>query len=190
MNIFATLPVGDSATWSDDPVSLPDGRMADATAWALTYRLRGPSKLDLQAAAGVGGKTWVTTLSMAGSATLQAGGYTWSATVSTGTERITVGYGVLTMTPDLAAANAGFDGRSKAQIALDNCEAAMATFNNTGGKVKSYDIAGRRMEFQSIADLRGLRDFWAAKVRAEKDKAAVANGIGNPRNLYTRFVRP
>lgn len=186
MNIFPTLPAGDSATWSDDPVLLPDGRTADASSWTLTYFLRGVAKLDLAATA-VGTK-WSTTLTAAASGALGAGLYGWTAIITnTAGERITVGNGQLKITPDLTAAAAGFDSRSTAQKALADCEAAMATFNATGGKVKRYDIAGRTLEFQSIADLMTLHSFWKAKVMSEQSAQSVANGLGNPRNLYTRF---
>jgi hypothetical protein len=66
----------------------------------------------------------------------------------------------------------------------------MATFNATGGKVKRYEIAGRTMEFQTIGDLMTLHSFWKAKVMAEGSAQSIASGLGNPRNLYTRFVSP
>nr|WP_316642874.1 hypothetical protein [uncultured Roseateles sp.] len=187
MNIFQQLPAGDSAAWLDDPVTLPDGRTATSAAWALRYWLRGPSPLDLVAAAN--GAGWKTTLSAAASAALTAGLYQWTATVSAGTERITVGAGQATITPDLTVVTGVFEARSAAQVALADCEAAMATFNKTGGKVRKYEIAGRTMEFQSIADLMTLHAFWRAKVLAEQSTQSIANGTGNTRNLYCRFVR-
>lgn len=186
MNIFDTLPAGDSATWSDDPVLLPDGRTADAATWVLTYYLRGPSRVDLAATAS--GRNWTTTLTAAASAALVAGLYNWVAVLTLGVERITVGNGQASITPNLAQIATTFDGRSVAQVALAACEAAMSTFNNTGGKVKRYEIAGRIMEFQTIGELMQLHGFWQAKVLAEGHAAAIANGLGNPRNLYTRFV--
>lgn len=188
MNIFATLPSGDSAIWLDDPVTLPDGRTADASAWVMTYYLRGPAALDIVASAA--GKNWSTTLTATASAALGAGTYAWTAIIVNGDERITVGSGQSLITPDLTKLTGTFDPRSKAQIALDACEAAMATFNATGGKVKRYEIAGRTMEFQTIGDLMTLHSFWKAKVMSELSSQSVANGLGNPRNLYTRFQRP
>ena len=188
MNIFATLVQGDSASWSDDPVALYDGRQADASAWALKYVLRGPSVLDLTAVAN--GAKWTTTLTVGSSASLTPGQYAWGAVVTKGTERLSVGNGNLVVTPDLVAISAPFDSRTPAQVALQACEAAMATFNATGGKVKKYEIAGRTMEFQTIADLMQLHSFWKMKVNAEGSAAAIANGLGNPRNLYVRFQRP
>jgi hypothetical protein len=188
MNIFETLPSGDSATWTDDPVILPDGRTADAISWTLHYYLRGQSALDLSSTASDAG--WSTTLTATASAALGAGNYTWTAIVTSGIERITIGAGRSVITPNVILQGGGFDPRSFAQLALEACEAAMATFNATGGKVKKYDIGGRSMEFQTIGDLMTLHSFWKAKVLAEQSATSVANGMGNPRNLYTRFVRP
>lgn len=185
MNIFSTLPQGDSAAWSDDPVPLSDGRTATALSWALTYALRGPAALNLTAVAT--GGAWSTTLSPLASSALVAGTYVWSAALTNGTERITCGQGQLTLTPNLATITTPYDGRSAAQIALASCEAAMATFNATGGKVKKYEIAGRTMEFQSIADLMTLHSFWRARVLTEQAASNLANGLGNPRNLFARF---
>ena len=185
MNIFASLPAGDSATWLDDPISLPDGRSADATGWTLKYYLRGPSSLDLTAL--VSSKSWSTTLAATSSATLTPGSYAWTAIITSGSERITVGTGQFTITPDLTQQVGIYDPRSDAQKALASCEAAMSTFNATGGKVRKYQIAGREMEFQSIGDLMTLHSFWKAKVHREQTSNSIAQGLGNPRNLYVRF---
>jgi enamine deaminase RidA (YjgF/YER057c/UK114 family) len=189
MNICTTLPAGDSAAWIDDPVTLADGRKADAVGgWALRYALRGPSSLDLTAVAS--GSSWSTAITASQSAALTPGLYSWAAVLSLGAERFTVASGQLTITRDLASVTGAFDGRSQAQRALADCETAMATFNNTGGRVKKYEIAGRSMEFQTIADLMTLRSFWQAKVLNEQASQSVANGLGNPRNLFVRFQRP
>ncbi len=190
MNIPTQLTVGDSASWTDDPVTLGDGRVADALAWSLKYVLRGPASLDVNAtAAGTG---WNVAIGAVASAALGSGLYRWAAQVANaGTgERFTVGSGQLTLAPDPAALQAGFDPRSPAQKALEACEAAMATFNATGGKVKKYEIAGRMMEFQLLSDLLKLRDFWATKVANEQQAAGIASGLRNPRNLYVRFRNP
>lgn len=189
MNIFSTLPAGDSANWTDDAIALPDGRTADASGWTLRYYLRGPSTLTLTAVPN--GAKWATELSAVASAGLGAGLYQWSAIITGGSsERLTVGSGQLRITPDATKLVAGFDARSVAQIALADCEAAMATFNVTGGKVRKYEIGGRTMEFQTIGDLLTLHSFWKAKVMAEQSAASIAQGLGNPRNLYVRFARP
>ena len=188
MNIFQAIPKGDSRTWLDDPVLLVDGRTANSASWTLKYSLRGPSSLDLTATSN--GLGWTTTLTATASALLAVGAYAWGAILTNSTERITASNGLLQITPDLVGATAPFDSRSTAAIALAACEAAMATFNSTGGKVKRYEIAGRMMEFATIGELMQLHSFWQMKVIGEGDADSMANGFGNPRNLYTRFVSP
>lgn len=186
MNIFSTLPAGDSTSWLDDTIVLPDGRLADSAGWTLKYYLRGPGSLDVTSTAN--GSGWKSTVSSTASAALGAGTYAWTAIMTnTEAERVTVGSGQLQITPDLTATSAGFDPLSKAQRALSDCEAAMATFNSTGGKVKKYTIAGRDMEFQTIADLRSLQTFWKTRVLNETRASSIAQGLGDTRNLMVRF---
>lgn len=188
MNIFSTLPAGDSTSWHDDSLLLPDGRSADSSVWTLRYYLRGPGSVDVTAAAD--GSGWKSSLSASATAALGAGTYAWTAVVTNAAlEHITVGTGQLTIAPNLTGSLPNFDPLTPAQRALANCEAAMATFNATGGKVKKYTIAGREMEFQTISDLMTLHSFWKAKVLSETNAANIAQGLGNNRNLYVRFNR-
>lgn len=189
MNIFTSITSGDSASWVDDPVLLADGRTVGAVdGWTLTYALRGPSQLDITATTSA--TQWFSALTATASEGLTAGLYNWVAVIAKGSERFTVGGGQITVTADLTKVTAAFDGRSQAQKALADCETALATFNNTGGRVKKYEIAGRSMEFHTIGELLNLHSFWKAKVLAEGTSQAVANGLGNPRNLHVRFVKP
>lgn len=192
MNIFSSLTVGDSASWLDDPILLPDGRTAASSTWVLTYALRGPGSVDITAQPN--GNGFKSKLSVVDSATLSPGLYAWGAYITTGSadaaEKISIGLGQITFNRSLADTSAPFEARSLAQMALAQCEAAMATFNRSGGKIKRYDIAGRSMEFQTIADLMNLHSFWKTKVLSEGSAASIAAGGGNHRNLYARFVRP
>jgi len=189
MNIFQTLQQGDSATWLDDPIELPDGRQADApSGWTLNYALRGPTQLDLVATAS--GQSWSTSITTVQSAALSAGLYAWVAYVTKGSERITVASAELTIEQDITLLTTTFDPRSSARKALEQCEAAMSTFNATGGKVKKYEIAGRTMEFATIGELMTLHSFWQARVMTEQSQESVSKGLRSPRNLYVRFGRP
>lgn len=186
MNILNLITAGDSASWDDDPYVDPQTNSALTSAvWTLKYEIRGANQLTLTATAK--GDGWTTTISTVNSATLTAGQYKWAATLNKSGERKTIGAGVLQVLPDLTSISSAIDSRSVAEIALADCEKALATFTSSNGKIKSYTVGTRQTEFQSIADIMALRNFWQIRVNAERAKAAVANGKGNPRRLLVRL---
>jgi len=186
MNIFNSLTAGDSSTWYDGP---PVHRACDdpfiSADWTLTYQLRGPSQLTLVAMPE--GEGWRTSLSTSDSATLAAGLYTCVAQLSRDDERRTIGRTAVTILADPAAVDAPIDARSVAVKALADCEAALASFKSSGGKVKSYTIGSRTTEFHSLTELMQLQEFWQRRVNREKADAARANGRSNPRTLLVSF---
>lgn len=182
--MLSTLTKGDSAQWDDDPWII-NGKTYDSSAYTLKYVLRGPAVLDLTAAAN--GQGWTTTLSTTNSATLTPGSYTWAAILTSASERITVATGALAVGNDILAAAAGYDGRSVAEIALADAEAALSTFRASRGRTKKYTIGSRSMEFDSAADILVEISYWRIKVRNENSLRDIADGLGNPRNLYVRF---
>jgi hypothetical protein len=95
-----TLTAGDTAKWTR---SLPEFSPADG--WVLSYSFRGPSKLDVQAAAQTA--DWLVTLLATDTAKLEAGRYEWIARVALAGEVYTVADGTLLVEPNLALANAG-----------------------------------------------------------------------------------
>ena len=162
-----------------------------ADGWTLKYRLvpvlATGTVVLLQAAAQ--GQAFVVQTPASTTAGWPAGVYSWTSWVDRAGEVYSVASGQITILPDPRQVAAGYDSRSVAVRALDACEAAMATFNSTGGKVKKYEIAGRTMEFQSIAELMQLHSFWKARVATEQTASSIAQGLGNPRNLFVRFSR-
>lgn len=186
MNIITTLSAGDSANWHDDPwVDKPNGLQLTSADWALTHQLRGPSQLSLTAVAD--GSGWRTSIGTAASALLLPGLYSWAAYLSRTSERVTIGKGSLTIVADLSTIVTALDARTLAERALMDCEAALASFKSSNGKVKSYTIGSRQTEFHSLTELMSLRDFWQKRVNNERSKTATANGRTNPRRLLVRF---
>lgn len=175
MKNLRQLHAGDTASWHDDPLTLDCVRYTSQD-WVLTYQLRGPTQLTLQAVGESDG--WRTSISLEQSQALQAGSYLWASHLSRAGERKTVASGGLVVQADLAAITDVVDGRSMAEKALADCEAALATFKSSGGKVKSYTIGSRTTEYHSLADLMTVRRFWQRRVQAEKR---------NKRQLLVRF---
>lgn len=188
MNIFGTLPQGDSAVWLDDPVTDSQGVLYTSAGYALSYILAGPVAAPVTLIAVANATGWKTTLTPTVSATLPAGTYWWSAVLTAAGVRVTAGSGELTITQNLATITGTYDGRSAAERALADAEAALATFRSSQGRVKAYSIGSRHMQFQDDQQILAVISYWRAKVVSEGAASKIAQGLGNPRNLFTRFV--
>lgn len=178
MKIPAQITAGDSASWSDDAFVGDAGRFLDSAAYTLTYSLRGPSQLVLTAVAS--GRGWVTTLPK--NMLLAAGQYSVVARLTSSTERITVGTGRIDVLADLTSLPAGGEFRTPAEVELAQVEAAIS-----GSRTESYKIGTREAKRYSITDLLQIRSMLVVKVKNERAARDLANGIGNPSNLYVRF---
>lgn len=117
-----------------------------------------------------------------------AGDYSWTAWVEKAGERHSVDSGLCKILPDPSTI-AAYDGRTKAQIALEDCQTALANFNATGGKIKRYAIAGREMEFDKATDIMVLVSYWTNEVRLEKRAKALREGQADPSRVYVRLGR-
>ena len=185
MNIPSILQAGDTSSWHDAPLNI-DGVRYDSTGYTLTHIIAGPTQ-PLTIVASSDGAGWVTRLSLVDADKLVAGIYTWQAFLTSADTRITVGNGQLTVKANLSKVGQGYDGRSVAEKALADAEAALANYRATGGKIKSYTIGMRAMTFMDSSSILQEINYWKTRVSHEKAQQRIANGLGNPRNLQVRF---
>lgn len=185
MNIPSTLRVGDTTSWRDEPLLIDNARV-DSSMYTLKHILAGPTA-PVTLTATADGTGWKTQLTITQADALVAGEYSWQAIIETVNERITVGSGQLTVLPNLASAAQGFDGRTLAEKALADAEAALANYRATGGKIKSYTIGMRAMTFMDSSSILQEINYWKLRVSHEKAQQRIKNGLGNPRNLRVRF---
>jgi len=178
MKIPAQITANDSATWSDDAFVGDAGVLLDSSAYTLTYSLRGPMSLDLTGVAS--GRGWITTL--AKNALNTAGWYSVVARLTNTTDRRTVGTGRLNVLPDFSSLTVGGEFRTQAEIDLAQVDAAIA-----GSRTQSYKIGTREAKRYTIAELLEIRSLLLVKVKNERATRDLANGLGNPSNLYVRF---
>ena len=101
-------------------------------------------------------------------------------------QRIVAAEGQMTVEPDLSTLTGVYDGRSTMQIGLANCENALLVFQSSGGRIKDYTIAGRKMTFQDDKEIRALADWFRARVNAEKFEASG----GDQRMIRIGFAPP
>lgn len=183
MNIPPSITAGDSATWEDKPGRTLLGEQVTSANWALTYVIHSQGLTLTGTPYGDG---WRTSITAAQSATLTAGTHYWQAYATKGTDRVTLGSGQLQVAANLAAAAPGYDARSQAQKDLDAVQAAMRAIVS-GGAVQKYVIGNRELTKMAMSDLLTLESKLKADVARERRAELIANGMGNPHNLFVRF---
>lgn len=185
--IPANLTAGDSANWTDDPFISSDGTRLDSVKYALSYELRGAGA-PLTLAAVTNGQGWKTNITPTQSAALTAGVWFWAAILTASNERITVARGEVTIAQDLSAITApNFDGRSVAETALADAEAALANLHSSGKKTKKYSIGTRNAEYYTAPELIAAISYWRIRVANERAAKSIKDGLGDPKNLMVRF---
>ena len=184
MKIPAIITQGDSVTWQDASAADNLGNPITAPSWSLTWYIAGESTLNVTSTQS--GTGWQTSLSAAQTAALKAGEYYWQALAVNGSQRVTLGTGRLTIAPSIATATAGFDGRSQTEQDLAAVQAAIRA-RISGGAVAEYTIGSRRLRNEPMSELLALESRLKGMVANESRAQSIANGLGDPRNVYVRF---
>lgn len=188
MNIPSTIQAGDTIKWRDSASSDSFGNAISSANWTLTYYLR--TNTATEAATVIGsayGAGWELTIAAATSAGFVAGQWYWQAIASYGSEKLTLGAGQLQVLAalDYSGTPSALDGRTQAQIDLDAVQAAIRAI--ISGQAKQYSIGGRSFTKLDLADLMQRESTLKAEVKREQKAALIANGLGNPHNLFVRF---
>jgi len=189
VNIPAQITAGDTVKWRDVATKDNFGNVVDSSEYTLTYWLRtNTSGEGVSAVATAYGSGWETTLSAATTAGFDAGHWFWQAIASKTGSVITLGAGQLDVVAALSYAGApgAFDGRTQAHKDLDAVDAAIRALVS-GGVVQEYTIGNRRLKKYDLAELQVLRSRLIAEVKREQAASSVAQGLGNPHNLFVRF---
>jgi hypothetical protein len=173
------VTAGDTVTWAKTLTDYPA-----SAGWVLAYTLiNSAAKITITATAS--GDDHLASVAATTTAAWAAGTYTWVATVTKTTQRYTVGQGVITIAPNLAAAST-YDTRSTAKKAL---EAVNTLLENYGAKayLQSYEIAGRKQAFTSPGEFLAFRSKLIAEVAREDNAARLAAGLSPRNQLNVRF---
>jgi hypothetical protein len=80
----------------------------------------------------------------------------------------------------------GVDGRTQAEKDLDAVQAAIRTLI-AGGAVQQYSIGNRQLSRYQLSQLIELESKLKAELKREQKAELMANGLGNPHNLFVRF---
>jgi len=135
-----------------------------APAWSVSVLLRGPVAIDLAAAAD--GDRHALNVDAATTATWAPGEYWASVRATQGAAVFEVERARVVIAPDFAALPAGYDGRTQAEIALENIKAVIA--KRATMDQERYRINNRELYRTPISDLLRLKAFYTAAVRRER----------------------
>lgn len=165
------------------------GNAISSTSWVLTYYLRTNTASEGATVVGTAdGTGWLFEIAASTSSGFDAGQWYWQALATSGANKVTLGSGQLTVLASLAYAGSpgAVDGRSQAQQDLDAVQAAIRALVS-GGAVQQYSIGSRSLTKMRIEDLMALESKLKADVKREQMAELMANGLGNPHNLFVRF---
>lgn len=190
MRIPELVRNGDTVIWLDEPTVDVFGQVVDATNHTLVYYLRanGSAAAETLTATAQGSKwrlTWVANETIT---TLTTFYWQAVATKISDSSKTTLGSGSLVLEPSLAYTGTAttYISRSQAEKDLEAVQSAIRTLL-AGGSTKEYRIGNRSIKRYDIAELLQLEGKLKADVAREKKAEMIANGLGNPRNMFVRF---
>ena len=184
------IRAGDTIKWRVDATRDNLGNSIDSGSWTLTYYLRTNTNHEAHTATGSAfGLGWEFTISATDSDGFDAGDWFWQALATKGSEAITIGAGQIEVLAGLDYTGdhpAAFDGRTQAEKDLAAVQKAIRDIAN-GNAVKTYTVAGRSLTRYEMSDLIALESKLKFEVQRERRAALIANGKGDPFNLFVRF---
>jgi hypothetical protein len=188
MRIPPTIRAGDTVTWRDDAAADALGDPITSSAWTLTYYLRTNTASEgatvTASAYGIG---WQSTISATTSAAFDAGTWYWQAIATAGAAKVTLGSGQLAVLQALSYTGTpgAVDGRSQSRQDLEAVQAAIRALISSGSK--AYTIGNRQLTKLDLPSLIERESYLKGLVVREEAAERIANGLGDPRNLFVRF---
>ena len=188
MNIPSSFRAGDTVRWRDVAGVDNLGNAITSDSWSLSYFLRTNTASEGATVTGTAyGTGWEFTIPAGTSAGFDAGQWYWQAIATAGSEKVTLGAGQLTVERALSYAGTpgAFDGRSQAQQDLEAVQTAIRAI--ISGQAKQYSIGSRSFTKLDLGELMERESRLKAEIKREQMASLIANGQGNPHNLFVRF---
>lgn len=168
--IPAQIVAGDSIDWL---CSLPAYPASEG--WTLHYVLLSQGKTPVTISTIASGSDHQATLGADITGAWPTATYRWTAFVTKGTERKTLGSGQVIVLPDPTTQLAAFDPRTENQKILDAITAVLA--GELTNPLVKYKIAGREAERHSRTELLGLQAIYKHRVAVENGQAPFVGSI-------------
>ena len=190
MTIPSKVRAGDILQWRDSETEDLFGNAITSTECSVTYYLRTNTASEAHiTSSSVYLSGWQFTVASAVTANFDAGDWYFQAVADkSGAEKQTILSGQFEVLPSLAYSGSAtaYDGRSQIRKDLDQVQTAIRTVASGGG-VKEYKIGSRSAKKYDLTELFQLEAKLKAELAREEASEKIANGLGNPRNLFVRF---
>ena len=172
MNIPAQLQVGDTWKWTESLGNYPA-----SSGWVLSFSFYRYGQSVIQIDTIASGDDFSISVPASTTAGKTAGEWQWTAYVTKGTDRFTVGTGTVVLKPNLAAATSTMDLRTENEKIL---EALIATQQRRANKEQeSMQINGRAIRYLAPDDLERMIGIYTYKVKVQQGRFR--------RIIHTRF---
>lgn len=113
-------------------------------------------------------------------------GYEWAARVSQGTEKYTIGQGVMSIAPDVATLTGGVDRRTWAMRTRDVLRQVIE--GRADADVNMYMIAGKQVQKMTPEELQNWYR-WISGLAAADEAKLDPTATGGPRTIKARLLR-
>lgn len=189
MTVPAQITAGSTVQWIEPAATDPSGEPATSASWTLQITFRtntaGEGATVNGSARSDGG--WDVALSATTTTSWDAGTWYWQTKITSGSDVVIVGSGTTTVLPSLSYTGdpTAFDGRSQAEKDLEAVQAAIRAIISKGAK--QYSIGSRSFTSQDLGQLMQREAQLKAIVARERAAEKVAQGLGNPMNMFVRF---
>lgn len=183
------IRAGDTIKWRVDASRDNLGNSITSGDYTLKYYFRTNTNHEAHTATGTAfGTGWEFTISSTDSDAFDAGNWFFQSIATKDSEAVTLASGQIEVLAglDYTGDAHAFDGRTQAEKDLAAVQKAIRDIAN-GNAVKSYSVAGRNLTRYEMADLIALESKLKFEVQRERRAALIANGKGDPFNLFVRF---
>ena len=184
------ITAGTTIEWVDEATTAGINETISSPDWTLEYYLRTNTSSEGHTATGTqysNSKGWQFTITATDSAGFAAGNWFWSARAFNSGKVFEIATGELKVKQSLqySGTPGAIDNRTQAQIDLDNITTAIRAM--VIDKAKEYTIGDRTFKRIELEKLIARDSQLKCIVKSEQRASLIAQGLGDPKNLYVRF---
>ena len=186
----SVITAGTKIQWQDENTTVPINQNVTSAEWTLKYYFRTNFSRGLIVTGSAIDTGWSFTIASTDFTNQDVGEWSWYAQlvkIADTSDKRDFGSGNLTIKPDLAFTSnpSAVDTRSRAKKELDNITSAIEALGKS--TAKEYTIGDRTFKKIEMPILIARESQLKSIVKSEDRASLIAQGLGDPKNLYVRF---